>query len=191
MVKWGTRNGPILPPAPTTQAPSPRRFDPPAPVHEIVDDIPNPSTYKPLLPHQYRTKIYKYRPNPNLILGTPLDKKYTPGYDKYAYYLKQKKSLGKTYNGPQFFELQQYEKENLKKKETQEASYRTVEVNPQPPQNHQQNIQYVPQIGIVYSSGVRYYVPQIFYYNDGDDIDNSVYEANDLKYYYHQKGSNY
>lgn len=184
MVKFGTRGGPIIPPAPTTAAPTPRRYEQPAPVYEFQDDIPNPSTYTPPVPHQYRTKIYKYRPNPNLILGTPLDKKYTPGYDKYALYQKPKKSQGVSYTGPQVFELQKYEKEELKKKYTEQASFRTVDV---PHQNYENR--FVPEIGIVYSSGVRYYVPQIFYY--GDDIDNSVYEANDLKYQYHHQKRSY
>lgn len=185
MVEFGTKGGPIVPPAPTTAAPSPRRYDPPAPVYEYQEDIPNPSTYKPIVPHQYRTKIYKYRPHPNLIFGTPVDKKYTLGYDKYVIYRKARKNYDLGYTGPQVFDVQEYEKENLKNRNV-EISPRSYQVPQQVPQqtDYSQKTHYVPQIGVVYTSGVRYYVPQITYFPSAyDEVDNSIYDANDLKYY--------
>lgn len=198
MVKFGTKEGPIVPaPAKTTTIRPPNSYPTnPAPVYENQEDVPNPNVYKPLVPHQYRKQIYKYKPNPNLILGTPLDIKYTPGLYKYNGYQKiGKPAIGYDYRGPQTFGVQEYEKDYQKE---QYAKYHNEKNEQEQDRKYENTVRdqdisssrTVPQIGIVYSSGVRYYVPQIVYYND--DIDNSVYEANNLKYYYHnQKQSNY
>lgn len=114
MVKFGTKGGPIVPAPPTTSKPEPRSYNPPAPVWETPDDIPNPNPYTPIAPTQYRTKIYKYKPQANLI-GTPLDKKYQYN-DKYVIYRKPRK-YGLEYNGPQTFEIQDYEREQNRKQQ--------------------------------------------------------------------------
>lgn len=189
MVKFGTRDGPIIPPAPTPPPAAPRSYREPAPVYEQQDDIPNPTKYTPIQPHQYRTKIYKYRPNPNLILGTPLDKKYTPYLDKYSVYRKPRKTpTGLGYTGPQVFDVQPYEAEEQQRRYEQLQRYQQIPVASPRNFDGASTSRTVPEIGILYSSGVRYYIPQIVYYpqsnhGDYDDVDNSVYEANDLKYY--------
>lgn len=188
MVKFGTNDGPIVPaPSTTTTTPAPGAYTMrPAPVYETPDDIPNPRVYKPLDPHQYRKQIYKYKPNPNLILGTPLDQKYTGRSKNTDYYQKEARDLGIDYKGPQTFGHQQYEREYEKNNNYNKIDSRQDEFNFRNHPRDQDNTatRTVPQIGIVYSSGVRYYVPQRMYY---DDIDNSVYQANDLKYYYHNQ----
>lgn len=201
MVSFGTNPGPIVPPSSTQKPPAPRYDLAPAPVFENVDDIPNPNAYKPPVPHQYRSKFFSYKPTANLILGTPLDIKYTPSLSKYDIYKrKQAKSLGFEYRGPQFFEKQAYEYENEKKdkqrliekqnyqyyqnnnnQNTQSAQPRISDVATTN-QNYYQ-VKVVPQFGIIYSSGVKYYVPQLVYYNDNSLSENSVYDDNDVKYY--------
>lgn len=139
--------------------------------------MPNPNVYKPPVPHQYRLNLYSFKPNPNLILGTPLDQKYyKPTLEKYNIYKKQlARTLERSYTGPQIFEKQSYEFEPRKifKPHYQPQYY-------QPTYTEKQQ-QYVPEIGVVYSAGVRYYVPQIQYNNNIDDSENSVYEKEDVK----------
>lgn len=191
MVKFGTKEGPIVVPVTTTTTPTPDSYpSQPAPVHESQYDVPNPTVYRPLLPHQYRTKIYKYKPNPNLILGTPLDRKYTPSLQKYAEYQRTAKSVDFGFTGPQTFghddsyqHIDNYGK--YEKGQVQSRSYDTAASD-----QAKSGSKTVPQIGVVYSAGIRYYVPQIVYY-DEDAVDNSVYEANDLKYYYHANNRRY
>ncbi|GLV38735.1 hypothetical protein CBL_05734 [Carabus blaptoides fortunei] len=191
MVKFGTKDGPIVYPITTTTTASPNIYPSlPAPVHENQYDVPNPNVYRPLLPHQYRTKIYKYKPNPNLILGTPLDQKYTPSLQKYSGNPRIPKSVDFGYTGPQTFghddryqHIDNYGK--YEKSQVQPRSYDIV-ANDQVKSSSKT----VPQIGVVYSAGIRYYVPQIVYYDD-DAVDNSIYEANDLKYYYHNNNRRY
>lgn len=191
MVQFGTKGGPIIPPTPTSSTPSAAArsyYEAPAPVYEYQDDIPNTSTYAPIKPVQYRNKIYKYRPHPNLILGTPLDKKYILGYDKSGKYTNsyrktRKTPLGLGYTGPQYFEQQEYEKQEYNKPRRLTMNYQQQQ---QPQVDTRYRSRNVPEIGVIYSSGARYYVPQIVYYGGYDDIDNSVYEANDIKYYQHK-----
>lgn len=192
MVTFGTNRGPIVPPEPpkTTIAPSIQRRQDPAPVIERIDDTPNPIIYKPLVPHQYRTKIYSYRPHPNLILGTPIDQKYTPSLAKYDIYRKkQAKSLGLDYRGPHVFERQDYENDYYKEQEN--LLRKNFNIKPQQEQQQTQQQSYsnnyqvriVPEIGIIYSSGLRYYIPQIPAPTDGiNSEENSIYDRNDWKY---------
>ncbi|KAL3283014.1 hypothetical protein HHI36_006171 [Cryptolaemus montrouzieri] len=194
MVSFGTSKGPIIPrsaypPSPISRSDAPSQ---PAPVYETSEDLPNPSTYKPLIPHQYRTKLYAVKPPTNLILGTPLDIKYTPSQEKYDVYKKtQLKSLGRTYSGPNLFERQPYEFADGQNRKTflqPSVSY----VKPQVFEKKLSNANSVPEIGIVYSSGVRYYVPQVFYQvylqepnvQNESEQENSVYEKEDQKYFY-------
>lgn len=183
MVSFGTNEGPIIPKQVTTTQ-SPKYDVNPAPVFEKPEDIPNPSVYKPLVPHQYRNRIFSYKPHPNLILGTPLDIKYTPSLNKYAHQKRQLKSLGIGYRGPQVFEKQDYEyeleKERLAVAESRSISEESVEY-----QSRNGGRNYVPQIGVIYSSGLRYYVPQI--YDSSQEEDNSVYDSDDRKRYHQSK----
>lgn len=182
MVTFGTNQGSITPLfKTTTDRPKDTSTRSPAPVFEASDDVPNPIVYKPLIPHQYRTKIYSFKPNPNLILGTPIDRKYTPALQK-DIYKQQIKPIGRGYTGPQVFERQPYEFEPKKIRDQQ--YYQVVPQQQQQLQQHQQ-YKYVPQIGVIYSSGLRYYVPQIaFNYND-EEQENSVYDKNEVKRVYH------
>ncbi|KAG5872784.1 hypothetical protein JTB14_029298 [Gonioctena quinquepunctata] len=114
MVTFGTNQGPITPRQPKSTAAQERSdvYRVPAPVSEDREDIPNPNTYRPPVPHQYRTKLYSFKPSANLILGTPLDLKYTPYLQKYNIYKKQLArsfDLGVDYTGPHIFEEQDYE----------------------------------------------------------------------------------
>lgn len=196
MVSFGTNKGPIVPRSALPATPITERSDTPtkpAPVYEAREDTPNPETYKPLVPHQYRTKLLSVKPSPNLILGTPLDIKYTPSEEKYDVYKKtQLKSIGRTYVGPNLFERQAYEFSDFGNKKTflqPSVSYIKPQVFADKRSSH-----FVPEIGIVYSSGVRYYVPQIFYQvvteepqnqsNLEQEQENSVYEKQDQKYFY-------
>ncbi|GJQ86687.1 hypothetical protein Trydic_g14768 [Trypoxylus dichotomus] len=188
MVSFGTNDGPIVPRQTTTTLP-PRIDANPAPVFEKPEDVPNPSIYKPLVPHQYRSKIFSYKPHPNLILGTPLDIKYTPSLNKYAQKKRQIKSLGTGYRGPQVFEKQDYEYDLEKQRsplvEARVAESRSYSEDSSEYQSTNQQSNLVPQIGIIYSSGVRYYVPQI--YDHSSEENNSVYDGNDRKYYHQNK----
>ncbi|CAG9859393.1 unnamed protein product [Phyllotreta striolata] len=190
MVSFGTNQGPIVPRQPKSTAAQERTIEArsPAPVSENRDDVPNPNTYVPPVPRQYRTKLYAYKPAANLILGTPLDRKYTPNsIPKYHYYKKQlqKLNLGVDYTGPNVFERQEYEflpKTVLSPSVKYNKPVYLVPV-------HRQDDRSVPEIGVVYSSGVRYYVPQIVVVaapqeqlgNPRDE--NSVYDVEDQKYY--------
>lgn len=178
LVTFGTNQGSITPyvPKPTTPPPKNVVARSPAPIFEATDDIPNPIVYKPLIPHQYRSKLYSFQPNTNLLLGTPLDIKYTPILNKYQIYKKQlAKSLGREYTGPQYFERQPYEDDLKKLPQVDGSKFQ---------QNQQQTVKqgYVPEIGVVYSSGVRYYVPQLVFYTQNEDAENSVYDKNDVKH---------
>ncbi|XP_044752867.1 uncharacterized protein LOC123312482 [Coccinella septempunctata] len=193
MVTFGTNKGPIVPRSALPSTPITERSDTPtkpAPVYEVREDTPNPETYKPLVPHQYRTKLLALKPS-NLILGTPLDVKYTPSEEKYEVYKKtQLKSLGRTYVGPNLFERQAYEFFDFDKGKT----FLQPSVSYIKPQVFADKQKYVPEIGVLYSSGVRYYVPQIFYQVVPDehqteiaeeqDQENSVYDKQDHKYFY-------
>lgn len=177
MVSFGTNQGPILPPSPKATPLTSSIARNPAPVQERYEDLPNPTIYRPIIPHQYRSKIYSLKPNPNLILGSPIDQKYTPIIEKYNIYKKkQAKSLGIDYTGPHIFERQDYEYDYIRqqklKAETEERRYLQAESNPQP--------KYVPEIGVLYSSGVRYYVPQIV--RDTRSNENSIYDSNEVKH---------
>lgn len=191
MVTFGTSKGPIIP----RQIDPSKRLQPktivprsPAPVREYQEDVPNPNYYKPALPHQYRTKLYSLKPNPNLILGTPLDQRYTPSLQKYDLHRKQySRNLGLDYTGPHTFDVQDYEIYELKKTTLQPSTkYTDQELQHRTKAN--QNTKYVPEIGVVYSSGVRYYVPQVVYYdsNEAGKDSNSVYDQNDEKYYFYR-----
>jgi len=185
MVSFGTNRGPIVPrPPTTTEFPQPRIA--PAPVSERSDDIPNPSVYRPLVPQQYRNRVLSFRPNPNLILGTAQDQKYLGTSDKFTLLKReQARAIGLDYKGPQFFEVQEYEIEKERQRPTPKQLFQPIL---QPFQTRRSDQQWsqsrqVPEIGIVYSSGVRYYVPQISY-DDSDSYQNSVYDGNDVKYLY-------
>lgn len=192
MVSFGTKQGPIVPPSTTASPPVARRIDynvQPAPVYERVEDTPNPNIYRAPTPRQYRNKFFTYKPKPNLILGTPLDIKYTPGLGKYEQYKrKTAKAFGFDYKGPQYFEKQAYEYDLEKDKPSQPFSTQVPYYQPAEPRIDARNYQnqphgnLVPSIGIVYSSGVRYYVPQLVYYNE--DQQNSVYDHHDVKTYH-------
>ncbi|CAH1982737.1 unnamed protein product [Acanthoscelides obtectus] len=191
MVTFGTNQGPIVPRQrqPKSTAAQERSFTPkdPAPVSEERDDIPNPNQYQPLVPHQYRTKLYSLKPSPNLILGTPLDIKYSQGLNKYTFTKKdlaKSLKLGRDYNGPHIFEKQPYEF-SLEKK-TYLKPVKSAYFDQAVDRSDNVKVKYVPQIGIVYSAGVRYYVPQFFLYNvkplRQPEDENSVYDVNDVKY---------
>lgn len=108
-------------------------------------------------------------------MGTPLDIKYTPSLNKYQIYKKQiAKAIGREYTGPQYFERQPYE-DDLKKVPQEDGSKYYQEQ-----QKAKQG--YVPEIGVVYSAGVRYYVPQLVFYVQNEDAENSVYDKNDVKH---------
>lgn len=176
MVNFGTNQGSITPYyEPTTTKPKTVVARSPAPIAEATEDIPNPIVYKPPVPHQYRSKLYSFIPKMNLVLGTPLDIKYTPGLSKYDVYKKQlAKSFGREYKGPHLFERQAYEDELQKLPQVDGVSYYRQQ---QPQQGN-----FVPEIGVVYSAGVRYYVPQLVFYAQKEDAENSVYDKNDVKH---------
>lgn len=196
MVSFGTNQGPIVPRQPKSTSAQERSATTvsrnPAPVSEEREDVPNPYQYRPLIPHQYRTKLYSFKPQTNLILGTPLDVKFTPSLQKYNL---RKKDIGRSlklgvdYTGPHIFEKQDYEVYNLKttlqpsRRYSKPHYYQVIDKKTDGSDN-----KFVPQIGIVYSSGVRYYIPQIVYYNPQSKAqaleENSVYDINDNKYYH-------
>ncbi|KAB0798015.1 hypothetical protein PPYR_09008 [Photinus pyralis] len=183
MVTFGTKQGPIVPPTPTTtHRVPPQDLKQPAPVSEQVNDIPNPSTYKPAVPLQYRQKLLGYKPHPNLILGTATDQKYFGSSNKFnSYKREQARALGLEYSGPQYFEVQPYELEREQKR----ILYKTQTQQYIQPRNDYWSGRDVPQIGVVYSSGVKYYVPDILLTNDAYS-ENDVYGKNDFKYQYYQ-----
>ncbi|KAL1497023.1 hypothetical protein ABEB36_008054 [Hypothenemus hampei] len=193
MVEFGTSKGPILPKEPVKIANAQTKIvvaRSPAPVQEFQEDIPNPNNYQPPIPHQYRTKLYSFKPNPNLILGTPLDQFYTPSVEKYELNRKQySRHLGPEYTGPHTFEKQDYQVQGQKKTTLlPSVRYTHQELSHRSKPDQQQK--YVPQIGIVYSGGVRYYVPHIFYFTPNGQAgveENSVYDKNDEKYLVRQQ----
>ncbi|XP_025830561.1 uncharacterized protein LOC108734996 [Agrilus planipennis] len=181
-VTFGTNTGPISVPAtPVPPIVNRNARKVPAPVYEVAEDVPNPYSYKPIIPRQYRAKLLSFSPNPNLILGTPLDQKYTFNYDKYNLYEKQQ-ALGRQYRGPHVFDKQDYE---LLRKSIKTAYQKNLPAyngnNNYADVIHQRKT--VPEIGIVYSSGVKYYVPQIVYKREDEEDLNSVYDHDDVKYY--------
>ncbi|XP_018561037.1 uncharacterized protein LOC108903370 [Anoplophora glabripennis] len=198
MVTFGTNQGPIIPRQPKTSSTQHKTVvtRSPAPVSEEREDVPNPNAYKAPVPHQYRTELYSFKPPADLALGTALDQKYTPSIDKINQQRKQfvRNILGVDYRGPHTFEKQDYEileakKNRLAWKYNKPHYYQEIEkrVDEQTalPQNN--DSKYVPQIGVVYSAGVRYYVPQLVYYDqpvagDNPDLENSVYDERDTKY---------
>lgn len=187
MVSFGTNQGPIVPPPPTTTyLPPIQERRAPAPVSERAEDIPNPSVYKPYVPIQYRTKLLSFKPNPNLIIGTAQDQKYYASSQKFSQYKReQARALGLDYRGPQFFERQAYELDKFKQPAVRGAQL--FQPNQQPFDVASQQKE-VPQIGVIYSSGVKYYVPQVLYYlNNNANLwnQNSVYEKNDNKFVYY------
>lgn len=182
MVTFGTNQGSITPYYEKT-TPKPKTVVPrsPAPIAEATEDIPNPIIYKPPVPHQYRSKLYSFIPKMNLVLGTPLDVKYTPSVGKYEAYKKQlAKSFGREYKGPHLFDRQAYEDDLLKVPQVDGASYYQQQQQQQRQQQKQGKL--VPEIGVVYSAGVRYYVPQLVFYAENEDAENSVYDNNDVKH---------
>ncbi|XP_076269591.1 GV1 [Rhynchophorus ferrugineus] len=187
MVTFGTSKGPIIPrQIDFSKSLQPRNIAPrsPAPVNEYQEDIPNPNFYKPLVPHQYRTKLYSVQPNPNLLLGTPLDQRYTPSLQKYDFLRKQySRSLTPDYTGPHIFDVQDYELYDLKKT-TLQPSRKYTEQELEHRVKPDQKSKFVPEIGVVYSAGLRYYVPQVVYFDQkgGGEDENSVYDKNDDKY---------
>lgn len=226
MVSFGTNHGPII--APTVSSSTANPLAPrsaPEVYEKIEDDVPNTFHYKAPTPHQYRKQILSHKPNPNLILGTPLDIKFTPALQKYDIYNRKSKfakAIGLDYTGPQYFEVQQYEVDKIARQvenKSQSSSQHFVQQyttqrrydNQEPkvqnaqqvkqvvyqvhePQNsvssyqynfNKNNNQYVPEIGVIYSSGLRYYVPQIVYYNQ-EENENSVYDKSEPKYYHHR-----
>ncbi|KAI4464357.1 cilia- and flagella-associated protein 47 [Holotrichia oblita] len=172
MVSFGTNEGPIIP-RPTTTTLPPQIDANPAPVFERPEDVPNPSIYKPLVPHQYRTRILSRKPHPNLILGTPLDIKYTANLNKYNHKKRQLKSLGIGYRGPQVFEKQDYEYDLEKQ--------RSLSLAPQAAES----VPILKRLQNIRTGISRYYVPQIYDYSGEDD--NSVYDRDDRKYYHQNK----
>lgn len=196
MVTFGTNQGPIVPRQPKSTAAQERTIEVrnPAPVSEAREDVPNPNDYRAPEPHQYRTKLYAVKPPANLILGTPLDIKYTPYLEKYSVPKKnyaRELRLGVDYTGPQFFERQDYEIAEQKTALRPSVRYTrpvfTPRVEKRVQNDDDYHSKYVPQIGVIYSSGVRYYVPQIVYYDrknaPNPEDENSVYDAQDEKYY--------
>lgn len=196
MVSFGTNPGPIVPRQAKSVAAQERSFSfntSPAPVSEEREDTPDPNQYTPPIPHQYRTKIYAVKPPANLILGTPIDQKFTPALQKFALEKKSAKSTGVNYTGPHIFEVQDYEVERAKKALKPSVRYtRPVLVPQHVPKKATSGYQYyngkyVPQIGIVYSSGLRYYIPQIVSYRREPERnpidDNSVYGFEDDKFH--------
>ncbi|RZC35561.1 hypothetical protein BDFB_010727 [Asbolus verrucosus] len=186
MVTFGTNQGPIVPrekSIPQTSRSAEVRS--PAPVSEETEDVPNPLTYRPIVPHQYRTKIYSQKPLPSLILGTPLDQKYTPSDEKFDIYKKQGRTVGVDYTGPHIFEKQAYEFEAKKLR----PAVRFIKPHHYEQEKLQQDDKSVPQIGIVYSAGVRYYVPQLVYdaHKQDEEQENSVYDSKDEKHVYREK----
>lgn len=195
MVSFGTSQGPIVPRQPKSLAAQERIIGfnkNPAPVSEQIVDTPNPNHYQPLVPHQYRTKLYALKPPANLILGTPLDQKFTPALQKYALSKIYSRSIGVDYTGPHIFDVQDYEIEQAKTQLKPSVRYTRPVLTPQqvPKSTGYQyfNGKYVPQIGVVYSSGVRYYIPQIVAYsrqpirNPVDE--NSVYGTEDERFHH-------
>nr|CAI5833980.1 unnamed protein product [Callosobruchus analis] len=191
MVTFGTNQGPIVPRQrqPKSTAAQERTLPPrnPAPVSEERDDIPNPIQYQPPVPHQYRTKLYSLKPSPNLILGTPLDIKYAQSLNKYTLTKKdlaKSLKLGRDYTGPHFFEKQPYE--FLLEKKTYLKPVKPAYFDQALDRSDDIKAKYVPQIGIVYSAGIRYYVPQFLLQNvkplRNPEDENSVYDVNDVKY---------
>ncbi|XP_063922518.1 uncharacterized protein Gv1 [Zophobas morio] len=188
MVTFGTHQGPIEPPTETPR-PAPRSLDArePAPVSEEPEDVPNPHVYRAPVPHQYRNRIYSQRPPADLALGTPVDQKYTPSIEKADVYRKQSRSEGVGYTGPHVFERQEYEVIEAQKAKDR-ADVRYIK-----PQYYEQKLQRqekrVPQIGIIYSSGVRYYIPQLVYAEPrrDEEQENSVYDSKDEKYLYRKE----
>ncbi|KAK4880004.1 hypothetical protein RN001_008150 [Aquatica leii] len=178
MVSFGTNQGPIVPPpSSTTHRTLPQDIREPAPVNEHVNDIPNPSVYRPPVPLQYRRKFLGYKPNPNLILGTAPDQKYFGSSYKFNLYKKeQARALGLDYRGPQFFEIQPYEIEREQRKALVKSPYAN-DRNDYWGKNNE-----VPEIGIVYSSGVKYYVPQVLLDQRQYVDHNQVYDRNDHYY---------
>lgn len=194
MVSFGTNPGPIVPRQPKSLIAQERSYSVnsnPAPVTERQEDTPEPSQYKPLIPHQYRTKLYAIKPSPNLILGTPLDQKFTPALQKYFLEKKHARSIGVDYTGPHFFEVQDYEIERAKTQLKPSVRYTRPLFVPEPTKHYDNQYihgKYVPQIGIAYSSGVRYYIPQIVGYKtepERNPVDeNSVYGVEDQKFHH-------
>ncbi|XP_074040131.1 GV1 [Leptinotarsa decemlineata] len=192
MVSFGTNQGPIIPRQPKSTAAQERSavVRVPAPVSEDREDVPNPNTYRPPVPHQYRSKLYSFKPSANLILGTPIDIKYTPALQKYNLYRKQfarSFNSGVDYTGPHVFEKQDYE--FFGTKTTLQPSEKYFKHLQESKTNEANNVsKYVPQIGVLYSAGVRYYIPQIVYVNQEEktgnpEEENSVYGVEDEKYY--------
>lgn len=195
MVSFGTNPGPIVPRQQKSVSAQERSYSvnpTPAPVIEQQEDNPTPTPYKPLFPRQYRTKLYAIKVPANLILGTPLDQKYAPALQKYALDKKRSRSIGVNYTGPQIFEIQDYEIEQAKTQLKPSVRYTRPLLVPQTvPQRTEfqyNNGKYVPEIGIVYSSGLRYYVPQIIAYKkqpERNPVDeNSVYGVEDEKFHH-------
>lgn len=194
MVSFGTNPGPIVPRQPKSLSAQERSYsvnNNPAPVSERQEDTPEPSQYKPLIPHQYRTKLYAVKPSSNLILGTPLDQKFTPALQKYFLEKKLARSIGVDYTGPHLFEVQDYEIERAKTQLKPSVRYTRPLFVPEVARNNENQYidgKYVPQIGIVYSSGVRYYIPQIVGYKkepERNPVDeNSVYGVEDQKFHH-------
>lgn len=195
MVSFGTNQGPIVPRQAKSLSAQERVIGVnknPAPVSEEREDAPDPNQYRPLVPHQYRTKLYALKPPANLILGTPLDVKYTPQLQKYALAKKHARSIGVDYTGPHIFEVQDYEIDQAKTQLRPSVRYTRPVLEPQtvPKSSGYQyrNGKYVPQIGIVYSSGLRYYVPQFITYNRKPERnpveENSVYGFEDEKFHH-------
>lgn len=188
MVSFGTNQGPIVP-REQPQALAPRNIvaRSPAPVSENVEDTPNPYVYKPLVPLQYRTKLLSFKPS-KIIFGTAVDQTYTPSNNRFDFYSKQGRTLGVDYTGPHVFDRQDYEIFDAKKaKTTLKPSVSYNKPYYQQGERRQDQGKVVPQIGVVYSAGVRYYVPQVTYY-DQEEHENSVYDQNDQKDNYRQKG---
>ncbi|KAF5288918.1 hypothetical protein FQA39_LY03797 [Lamprigera yunnana] len=159
VVSYGTNRGPIVsPPSTTTHRTLPQDIKEPAPVSENTDDIANPTDYKPAVPLQYRHTLLGFKPNPNLILGTAPDRKFYGSSYKYTLYKReQARALGLDYRGPQFFEIQPYELEREQKKV---ATKEKTSFSDKTDYSWRTGTE-VPQIGVVYSSGVKYYIPQI------------------------------
>lgn len=174
MVTFGTNRGPIVPPSAPPASTSISNVDQsPAPVNELlVGDTPNPVYYRPLVPHQYRSKVFSFRPSPNLIQSTPIDRKYSLSMDKYDLYKKQGKALQQPitkpvdsfdFRGPHLFEHQDYEEDYYnEQRDFLQRFYINIIPNrgfitQQQLQHRDENkLRSVPEMGIVYSSGLRY-----------------------------------
>jgi len=149
----------------------------------VEEDIPNPNQYRPTIPKQYRTKLYSFKQEANLILK-PSYRFQPSSLDEYnRYRIEHSRKLGPDYNGPHPFERQAYE--FLKPQQFYWDS--PVKYVEQKKLREYQNQKLVPQLGVVPTvAGVRYYVPNEYYFQQNQESlidENSVYDKNEKNYF--------